>query len=178
MVNHSTRSLSVGDFPLDFSRMLAVQYQEVDNSIRHADVKAQLILGINTLLIAAVTNSNTAIRTGEALAFNLDSLFDVMVLVCLLLSIFYALSTIIPRFKSTKSVDSLFFFGDIIKMNEADYIDRYMTLSTQDIKAEVIAQIHAKSFIVKTKFMKVRFSLVFLFMGLGVWVLGAVAAVV
>lgn len=167
----------IDDFVIDFTRLLYLQYQEVDNSIRHADLKAQLIVGINAILLAAVTNASGLFSviggdtTAQPLPTQVGFILNLNVLTCLLLSIFYSLSTIIPRFKTADTVNSVFFFGDIIKLKQADYVQRYTNMTLKQYKEEMIAQIHAKSFIVDTKFRKVRVSLLFLYAAMFFWAL-------
>lgn len=165
----------VKTFPLDFSRMIYMQYQEVDNSLRHADLKAQVVMGINAILFAAVTN----LATGQGLTivsqeFNFSTdltilALNLIVFMCLLFSTLFALATIFPRFKPTETAHSFFYFGDIIQDSENDYLDHYLDMTLDDVKLEVMAQIRAKAFIVSKKFYNVRRSMVFLFLALLVW---------
>jgi hypothetical protein len=83
--------------------------------------------------------------------------------------VFFALSTILPRFKTSDHSGNLFFFGSIIHLTEDDFLERFVAMSHDDIKAAVLAQIRAKSFIAHTKFRKIRWSLLFLFAAVIMW---------
>ena len=168
---------NVQDHSLDFTRLLAMHSQEMDNLIRHADLKAQLILGINAILIAAdlnlsVENVRAIFNAGATTEQQLLGVAQAVVLVALFFSLTFALFTIIPRVHKARASKQLYFYGDISSMPEREFIDRFMAMPLEDVKIGVLAQIHAKSFIVQRKFQGVRLSLACLFVaviGWGVW---------
>jgi hypothetical protein len=154
-------SPSVKEYDIDFTRLLYMQHNEVDLSIRHADQKAQLILGVNTVFIAALASGlapgNTAV------------LLEAVVLGLLIFSVFFALRTVMPRFRREGFRANLFFFGDIMEMTQEDYVKAYMNLNLQDVKVAIMQQIHVKSSIVHRKYTNVQRSLTFLILALFAW---------
>jgi len=167
---------SVSNTPIDFTRLFYMLSQEMDHLIRHADTKAQLILGVDAVLIA----SSAQLAPGMAAAI-LDPngswivrgafALSVLMLVLLLGSIFYALFTVVPRVRKSHIGDNLYFFGSIAHMTEEDYTHRFLNMSMDQLKKTVIAQIHAKANIVQRKFYGVRLSVNFLFFAVMCWVL-------
>ena len=166
--------LTVRDYVIDFTRLLYMQNLEIDQMILNADQKAQVILGINAILIATLTNSS--IEAFREQLTNVMGVGDVVhlvlqisTLVMLLLSIFYALWTVMPRYRPATRNGNPYFFGHIIQMSEADYVERYLDMSLDEVKESIMSQIHAKSFVIATKFRKVRLSMVFLALGIITW---------
>ncbi len=167
---------SVSSTPIDFTRLFYMLYQEMDQSIRHSDTKAQLVLGVNAVLAA----SSVSFAPGMAQAFlNANSswyqrgacLFSLALLVFLLGSIFFALWTVVPHTKKRRLHENLYCFGSIAMMSEEDFTRRFLSLSMDELKATIIAEIHAKAYIVQHKFSSVRLSVNFLFFAVLCWVL-------
>ncbi|MCA9889633.1 MAG: hypothetical protein KC546_14740 [Anaerolineae bacterium] len=164
---------------LDYTRILNLQSAEMDNSIRHADLKAQLILGVDAILLATIEifpfdSIDPLFSNGASIISRLIVLLELIVVMGLAISLVTALLTILPRFNPAKSVTNLFFFGDITRMSQAEYISTYMDTPEDDIKIAILAQIHAKSFIVTKKFWRVRYSLLALLIAVMAWALVAV----
>ncbi|MCA9884101.1 MAG: hypothetical protein KC708_14055, partial [Anaerolineae bacterium] len=111
---------------------------------------------------------------GASIISRLIVLLELIVVMGLAISRETALLTILPRFNPAKSVTNLFFFGDITRMSQAEYISTYMDTPEDDIKIAILAQIHAKSFIVTKKFWRVRYSLLALLIAVMAWALVAV----
>ncbi|QPC81425.1 hypothetical protein G4Y79_17210 [Phototrophicus methaneseepsis] len=159
----------------DYTRILNSLGTEMDGAIRHADLKAQLILGVDAILLAAVANFplnefGLILNGSASIAERGVLLLEVLVVGAILLSLIFALMTIMPRIRSgTRGSANLFFFADIVKFKEKDYIERYLTSSDDELKEAILAQVHAKSDIVMTKFEQVRLSLVSLFMAAVGW---------
>jgi hypothetical protein len=174
--NHldTTSEAGVREYPIDFTRLLAMQWADVDNTIRHADLKAQLLLGINALVLAGATSAPfldmvTRFKANSPALVPFVDLIRLGALVFIVLSVFFALMTIFPRAKHSQSPYNTFYFGDIVSLREQDYVDRFMDMSLNGVKAAVLSQIYAKSFIITRKFHQVRLSLVMLAVGLTLW---------
>lgn len=170
----SSKLNDVRHYPIDFSRLLAVQYMALDTTIRHADMKAQLILGMDAILITAATNTSflqlldtfasTWQRGGSAVQAG-----QLGVLACLMMSVAFALMTIFPRFRRSPISGQRYFFRQIADMSEEDFVEHYMHATMDEVKASVIAQIHAKSSIANCKFSHIRRSIFFLALALSLW---------
>lgn len=154
----------VGDYRVDFTRLLYMHHLELDNAIRQADQKANLILGVDAILIAGITTET--IQTTSVGGFPIES----VVLIGVLASVFYSILAVMPRFTKDKTrVGTDHFFGDIVKISEEAFLARWMDMSLQQVKESVLSQIYAKSFIAQRKFNNVRRSTMLLLVALVVW---------
>lgn len=175
----TTDNLTLRAIPLDVTRILNMQNTEMDNSIRHADLKAQLILGVDAILLATIEifpfdTIDPLFSDGASFVSRMIVIMEFIVVLGLAISLVTALLTILPRFNPAKNVTNLFFFGDITHLTEEEYIKSYMDTSEDDIKTAILAQIHAKSFIVSRKFLRVRYSLLALLIAVLAWALVAI----
>lgn len=172
---HETSQVpTVGSYQIDLSRMLYMQYMEIDWSIRQADMKAQVVFGVNAVLLTVLTGQalgdlGTLFDTGMQISTRLFLLLNLLVLILLVMSIFLSTLAVIPRFRPSEEGNNLFFFGDIVQQSEADYIEMYESMSLHEVKRTVLAQIHTKSFIVRAKFRKVQWSMIFLVLAVVLW---------
>jgi len=96
------------------------------------------------------------------------SVLNICVLAGLLFSVFFALYTASPRISITK-VSNLFFFGSMTALSQEDYVNHFMASSLQDIKISVLKEIHARSFIIQSKFLGVQRSVNFLIVAVVIW---------
>lgn len=172
---HETSQVpTVRSYQIDLSRMLYMQYMEIDWSIRQADMKAQVVFGVNAVLLTVLTGQalgdlGTLFDTGMQISTRLFLLLNLLVLILLVMSIFLSTLAVIPRFRPSEEGNNLFFFGDIVQQSEADYIEMYESMSLHEVKRTVLAQIHTKSFIVRAKFRKVQWSMIFLVLAVVLW---------
>lgn len=165
---------NVADYPIDFTRLLYMQYQEMDILIGRADLKAQLVLAINAILIAS--DFNVALERMDVLfnngLSNEERLLDVialMVLLSLVSSLTFAILTIVPRRRVPSDGQNLFYFRTLTEISEDTYVQDYLDASLEDVKRGVMAQIHAKSFIVRRKFRTISLSVISLLMAVLFW---------
>lgn len=179
--NHlpATNNVTLRSVTLDFTRILNMQSTEMDNSIRHADLKAQLILGVDAILLATIEifpfdTIDPLFSNGASVISRMIVIMELVVVLGLAISLVTALLTILPRFNPAKNGNNLFFFGDITRFSEPDYIQTYMDTPEDHIKMAILAQIHAKSFIATKKFWRVRYSLLALLIAVLAWALVAV----
>lgn len=162
---------TVAEYSIDFTRLLYMHYQEMDILIARADLKAQLILAINAILIAG----DVRVTVGQLAQLDAMTAIDQLllatnglVIISLLLSLAFAIITIYPR-RSSPHGSQIYFFGDINSYAAPDYVDEYLSASLNDIKRGVISQIHAKSAIVARKFYYIRRSVVCLLGAVVFW---------
>jgi hypothetical protein len=166
-------ALKFADYSPDLSYILVMLYGDLDEMIRNADLKAQIVLGVNTIVAATLLNipnmSLRAIYAGEAHIIVYLQLFAMMVMVlALVASTLLALQVTIPKFHASKS-DNLFYFRNIRGQKMEEYRRAFFAESIQGIKEDVIEQIHAKANIVERKYHGVRISMEFLMAAVIAW---------
>lgn len=166
---------TVRDVGIDFTRLFYMLYQQMDSQIMLADSKAQLIITANAIIIASFTLDQGAIRrilaAGTSLTDRIGLGLSVAMIVCIILSVFYALATTRPNLAPPAQVLNLFFWGHIAQVPEAEYREKFMNMSIDEVKLSVITQIHARSRVVARKFRRVQRSLDFLFISLVLYLL-------
>lgn len=160
---------------IDFTRLFYMLYQQMDSQIMLADSKAQLIITANAIIIASFTMDQGAIRrivaVGTAFPDRLGLVLSVVMILSIILSVFYALATTRPNIAPPAQLLNLFFWGHIHQIPEAEYRERFMNMSIDEVKLSVITQIHARSRVVARKFRFVQRSLDFLFVSLLIYLL-------
>jgi hypothetical protein len=122
---------NVGSTPIDFTRLFYMLYQDMDNLIRPADTKAQLVLGVNAVLVASSVQlapgmAQSILDPNAALVERSAYLASLIMVVLLLASIFYALLTVIPQFKMPHVDQNLYFFGHITGLSEENFTQRFL----------------------------------------------------
>lgn len=166
---------TVRDVGIDFTRLFYMLYQQMDSQIILADSKAQLIITANAILIASISIDQGALRgiiaAGTTLPDRVGMFLSVAMILSIILSVFFALSTTRPNTAPPAQMLNLFFWGHIAQMPEEDYRERFMNMSITEVKLYVITQIHARSRVVARKFRFVQRSLDFLFVSLLLYVL-------
>ena len=166
---------TVRDVGIDFTRLFYMLYQQMDSQITLADSKAQLIITANAIIIASITLDQGAIRrilaAGTSPADRVGLGLSIAMIVCIMLSVFYALATTRPNLAPPTQVLNLFFWGHIAQIPEAEYREKFMGMSIDEVKLSVITQIHASSRVVARKFRHVQHSLDFLFISLVLYLL-------
>lgn len=170
----------VAEAGVDFSYLLYMLSSNLDEQIRLADSKANLVLGANAILLTVTELKQGALRslvTG-AISPTLDNamlLFSLGTLAALLVSVVYAVRTSIPNLGAGTSVQNLFFFDHIQQLPAREFVERFMAQNGQDIKRHVLEQVHARSRIASVKFRRLRISMIALLAGAGCWVLSQLA---
>ncbi len=154
----------VKDYRVDFTRLLATLFTDLESQIARSDAKANLIITANSILFVIAANFALALlRYDGALpmaSWLLVGSFLPMVLLSGI-AIESALSTAYPRDNSnmTGSRDdfrSLFFSGDIAALSRQQYVDQLMDASLDEVKLQVTSGIHAKAGVLQTKMHLVR----------------------
>ncbi len=158
---------AVNDNPLDLTRLLYMLYIDMDSLIRQADTKAQIALGVDTVLLATTTPliaglGGRLLDVNAAFSQRVGALLSLLVIVTLLISVYFALATASPRIKITQNLFSPFFFGSIAALDQSTFVQQFLGLSIQDVKISVLKEIHAKSQIVQAKFTAAQWSVRFL----------------
>src|SRR3546814_5090181 len=87
------------DYPLDLTRLLTTLYQDLEQQITRADMKANLILAANSVLIAGAVNVAVSfLREADELRHSCLLLLSLLPAVLMsALAIYHALSVAYPR---------------------------------------------------------------------------------
>lgn len=171
--HHNTHT--VQETPLDFTRLFATLYNSLDTQVGLADSKAQLIMGVNAILLAAVSTNLEAMRRIVGGIYSGYDVAAVVVTMLMLLAVFTSVLTALastrPNLAPPTDAHNLFFFDHIARMDEAEYTARFLALTMDDIRRDVAHQIHARSRVIARKYRGLRVSLSFLFVALMLFVI-------
>jgi hypothetical protein len=178
--NLVTPGSSLGDTPVDVSRMLYMLYQDVEQQINRADFKAQITLGTSTLLAALAVNLGLGFGTpGMGRMFWLEWIAlgcYTLCAICICGAIGFAVAAVYPRSigKGLKShADlSLYFSADVIKLPPDEYVARFIGQTNEQLKESVLKQFQIKSRVLEAKLGHVRSGLRALVGSLLFWALG------
>jgi hypothetical protein len=153
---------TVGDYRLDLTRLLNMLYMDLEQQLGRADVKANLILTANSILLAASVNVVVwQLRSSEQVV---DVLWLLLVLAPALLmsglAVGYSLSVAYPRLlrvaQMPEAPSSLFSSMAIAESPREDYVQRFLASDLSVVKREVLLGIHAKATILQVKFRRVQ----------------------
>ncbi len=145
--------------PVNTTLLHVAHWNEVDALIRQADLKAQVLLGIDALLLAGLSRSADVSVAGVA---PVDSFLEFLTLGLLLTSIAMALVTIAPRRGQQASPDALLYFQAISQMDPAAFADAYTAMTPDDFVRKVAFEIHAKSGVAARKLSRIRMGVLLL----------------
>lgn len=154
-------------------------YADMDTKVRQADTKAQILLGINSILFASLNSLNIQGSGVRLLLTNnpLEQISIVLILltsVALALSILFALIVTAPRFTNINTVnksavDNVLYFENIRLFSRDEYTVRFLNLSLEQINQLLVGEIHAQALIVAQKYRRTRLSVFCLFGGIVLW---------
>jgi hypothetical protein len=167
--------MTAAEAPLDYSRLLAMLHTSMEMQISLADGKSSIIVAANSILIASLALSASAFSTtlfdpAAPMTQRVALVTTAAMGVFLVLSIVYALRSSKPNLRRTRLTRNLFFFGDVAGMDEDAYVQSFLDMDMQAVKQQVARQIHARSLILMAKYLSIRWSLRFLFVALGLFV--------
>ena len=170
---HRAEPETVANMELDFSFLLTAFYSDLYAQISLADSKAQLIMGANAVLLAALVVDIASVGQllqDEHMLGRIGA--DLIILTALMLatSIYFGITATLPKMGQSKHDNNLFFFGHITQMKQQDYLREFLQLTPAQIKASYIAEIHARAHIAEKKFAQVRWGLIILTAGFCFWV--------
>jgi hypothetical protein len=153
-------------------------YLDIENQITRVDGKAQLVLSTNAILGAVVASFGLNPGLIERLEGNTLALTTIIAYLCffaaLLCSVIFALLAAFPNLglrpsrHLTQTSDALNMFNSahITLLDKERYEERFRALAMNEVKRDVILQIHAKSLVVQSKYRRMQTSLRFLIVGL------------
>lgn len=178
--NLVTPSLTLLDTPVDISRLLSMLYQDVEQQITRADVKAQITLGTSTLLAALSANLGLGFAsdgTGMMPVEWLAASFYALSTLCVFGSICCAVTAAFPRSvgRSKPPHDNLnlnlYFSADIVQLSPEEYVSRFLGQTNEQLKERVIKQIQIKGRVLERKLSFVRGGLRSLVIAIVLWAL-------
>ncbi len=148
--------------------LFRVTYRTQINLIRIADNKANMILGINAMIISVLIGmiGTRVIFSSESINGNLILVIPVvLIMLTALFTALFAIRAAQPHLITLKEAktgeqkqSSLLFFENIWDMNTEDYIEKMETLldSTQDIYQNMIIDIHNQAKVLHRKYKLLR----------------------
>ena len=168
----------VQDTQVDVTRLIYMLYQDVEQQINRADLKAQLTLSTSALLMAIIVKMDPGLRLHNWAGLQL---FELVVLVLYSLSglsitfafgwgIAAAFPRAIKKAAATNRHPNLYFTGQIIQINGNDYADLFCKQSNDGVKRSVLGQIHSKSIVLEAKLNNVRKGMAGLVIALMFWI--------
>jgi len=161
--------------PLSNLDLAKVMFDHMQGQINFADTKAQLTLAADALLAATIAPYGKGIAlslldAGAPPLSRILALVTAAMIITLMLSVYFALSSARPVMRLKSAMPSLFFFGDIVAQSESAFIQNFTTKVSGELQREMLAQVYAKATIAKHKFAAIRISLNFLVAALILWV--------
>lgn len=181
-----TVTMLVKDTQVDVTRLIYMLYQDVEQQINRADLKAQITLSTSAVLMAMLVNLGTGVRTPN---FDQMQVFEGVVLLLYLLFIFcmsYAfargIAAAFPRSvnknSSTNCHPNLYFSAQIAAIPGDEYGDLFCRQSNDGVKRSVLGQIHSKSIVLEAKLHNVRKGMKFLLISFGLWIVARLVLLV
>lgn len=167
---------TVAEQPLEFTRLLYMLSQDMDNLTRHADTKAQIILAVNAILTA--TAAGPAVAAAGAPLQSVAAAFGLCALMLMISSVYFSLRTVLPRRVPPHDTQprNLFFYDDIAGLDEREYLARFQGQTLPELRIAILGQVHAKALVARAKFTSVRHAVELLFAAVTLWLLGRVVA--
>jgi len=181
-----TVTMLVKDTQVDVTRLIYMLYQDVEQQINRADLKAQITLSTSAVLMAMLVNLGTGVRTPN---FDQMQVFEGVVLLLYLLFIVcmsYAfgrgIAAAFPRAINKKSAanchPNLYFSAQIAAIPGDEYADLFCQQSNDGVKRSVLGQIHSKSIVLEAKLHNVRKGMKFLLISFGLWIVARLVLLV
>lgn len=158
---------------MNATHLRVAQWTEVDALIRQSDLKAQVLLGIDALLLAGLSRTEGTVG-GFA---PVDTALEMLTLAILLASMAMALITIAPRLGQKPNPDALLYFQAVAAMDAAEFADRWTALDDDALLRKVAFEIHAKSAVAARKLARIRQSVLLLGAAIVTWSLALVIGI-
>ncbi len=164
----------------EMAQLAVVLFEHVEGQIAQADTKAQLTLAADTLLAAALTLAGRGaglrlLDPAAALPERLGGGLGLLSFLALVISVYLALVAARPRLTVAGQRRSLFYFGHIAQVREAEFIREFQDSTALELRVSLLAQVHSKAVIAQRKFASVRGSISFLIAALVLWAVMQIA---
>jgi hypothetical protein len=176
----------VQNTPVDVTRLIYMLYQDVEQQINRADMKAQITLSTSAIMMAMMVNVGigvqarqiASLRPFESVAVLLYCLFITAMCGAVGRAIYAAFPRAVRKNGGTNHHPNLYFTGQIARLPAEDYADIFCQQSNDAVKRSVLGQIHSKSLVLEAKLHNVRLGMLFLSAALGLWILTRVVLLV
>ena len=181
-----TVTILVRDTQVDVTRLIYMLYQDVEQQINRADLKAQITLSTSAVLTAMLVNLGTGVRAPnfagmacfEGFVLSLYLLF----ILCMSCAFGRGIAAAFPRaVRKTSALNrhpNLYFSAQIVAIPGDEYADLFCGQSNDGVKRSVLGQIHSKSIVLEAKLHNVRKGMKFLLVAFGVWILARLVLLV
>ncbi|MDI1313837.1 hypothetical protein [Prosthecobacter sp.] len=168
----------VRDTQVDVTRLIYMLYQDMEQQISRADMKAQLTLSTSAVLMAMIVNMSTGVKTPvvadmrwfESMAVLLYLIF----IICMCFAFGRGIAAAFPRAVKKGGGENhhpnLYFSGQIALISGEEYADLFCKQSNDGVKCSVLGQIHSKALVLEAKLYNVRKGMTFLLLALGCWI--------
>ena len=153
-------------------------YEHIQGQIAMADNKAQILLGVNGLLltVAGALNKGSLVMLFSPLITiqqRLSTAFTMIMIILLVISLYLDFRVVAPTLVAPKT-KSLFYFGSIAILEEKEFIRAFKNQDTETLLTALLAEVYIKSVIALRKYKRLRGSLYALMAALGCWVAGQI----
>lgn len=154
----------VADYRMDLTRLVYMLYQDHEQQIARCDMKANLILSANSILLAVTASLATRFIQGNATHHGLVLVATLLVPMLLAsgfaiqsaLSIAYPRLWVVPKDREDSSDSELFFSAQIAALSPEQYLHKFLAAGLDDIKRHVLLNVHAKARVLTAKYRQVR----------------------
>ncbi|OYW77546.1 MAG: hypothetical protein B7Z37_03715 [Verrucomicrobia bacterium 12-59-8] len=173
-----TVTMLVQDTQVDVTRLIYMLYQDVEQQINRADLKAQLTLSTSAVLMAMIVNMGPGLRLHswaglQGYEYAVLALYALFI-VCMSQAFGRGIAAAFPR-AVNKAPDAnrhpnLYFSGQIAKIPGDEYADLFCKQSNDGVKRSVLGQVHSKCIVLEAKLHNVRKGMTFLLVALGLWI--------
>ena len=173
-----TVTMLVQDTQVDVTRLIYMLYQDVEQQINRADLKAQLTLSTSAVLMAMIVNMGPGLslhRWGSMHLFEYAVLaLYALFILCMSLAFGRGIAAAFPR--AVKKVPdanlhpNLYFSGQIASIPGDEYAELFCKQSNDGVKRSVLGQVHSKCIVLEAKLHNVRKGMTFLLVALGLWI--------
>lgn len=168
----------VRDTPVDVTRLIYMLYQDVEQQINRADLKAQITLSTSAIITAMMVNLGSGVRTQDLAHVRPFEVVSILLYAFFVVAMCFVvgrgISAAFPRAIQKKSGETahrpnLYFTAQIASLTADAYAEDFCHQSNDMVKRSVLGQIHSKSLVVEAKLHHVRRGMAFLACALGLW---------
>lgn len=168
----------VQDTQVDVTRLIYMLYQDVEQQINRADMKAQLTLSTSAVLMAMIVNMGDGVHAASAAAMrgfeNAAVALYLLFIICMCFAFGRGIAAAFPRaVRKTGGKNhhpNLYFSGQIAQIPGEEYADLFCMQTNDGVKRSVLGQIHSKALVLEAKLRNVRKGMAFLLLALGCWI--------
>lgn len=127
----------------------------VDNSIRYSESKTGFLVAFIGLSLGLLRDRLATLQLALASGGEQLSALTILALLLIVLGAAVALTSAIQVVYARLKVNtkpSFMFFGTVAAIEEANFVQQYMNLSSDELSEQILTQVHASSVIASHKF--------------------------